>query len=390
MNYTQLATAIQDYTQNYETEFVDNIPTFVEQAEQRIYNNVQLPALRKNVTGNCTSGNKYLACPDDYLASYSLAVVDGDGNYEYLLNKDVNFIRAAYPSVAASDYGLPRYYGLFGSQYTLTNELSFILGPTPDDSYDVELHYFYYPVSIVQGAITLGTITAGSAYTNGTYSNVPLTGGNGSGATANITVSGNLNVESLSANLYINANGNITGGNLTSSGTLTTVYNESATGNIVPSANLTYNIGSTSAWWNNIYGTSIHAQYADLAERFESDIAYAPGTVVELGGVAEVTQVQDDLSDKVFGVISTRAAYLMNSSAGDDKTHPAVAMTGRVPVKVSGVIKKGQALVTTADGNAIASENGNVFAMAFCISIHCYGTRDKTDEKNHRLKEIIY
>ena len=147
MNYTQLSAAIQDYTQNYETEFVDNIPTFVEQAEQRIYNNVQLPALRKNVTGNCTSGNKYLACPDDYLASYSLAIIDGDGNYEYLLNKDVNFIRQAYPN--PSDTGLPAYYAIFGSRIANPDELAFILGPTPDSNYSAELHYYYYPESIV-------------------------------------------------------------------------------------------------------------------------------------------------------------------------------------------------------------------------------------------------
>ena len=147
MNYTQLATAIQDYTQNYETEFVDNIPTFVEQAEQRIYNNVQLPALRKNVTGNCTSGNKYLACPEDYLASYSLAIIDGDGNYEYLLNKDVNFIRQAYPN--PNDTGLPQYYAIFGSRLDNPDELSFILGPAPDANYVAELHYYYYPESIV-------------------------------------------------------------------------------------------------------------------------------------------------------------------------------------------------------------------------------------------------
>ena len=146
MNYTQLSAAIQDYTQNYETEFVANIPVFVEQAEQRIYNNVQLPALRKNVTGNCTSGNKYLACPDDYLASYSLAIIDGDGNYEYLLNKDVNFIRQAYPNPSST--GLPRYYAIFGSRLANPDELSFILGPTPDAAYSAELHYYYYPESI--------------------------------------------------------------------------------------------------------------------------------------------------------------------------------------------------------------------------------------------------
>lgn len=120
---------------------------FVRQAEQRIYNSVQFPSLRKNVTGNTTGSNKYLACPSDFLAVYSMAVVDGTGRYEYLLNKDVNFIRQAYP--APTSTGLPRYYALFGSQSNDANELTFILGPTPDAAYSVELHYFYYPESIV-------------------------------------------------------------------------------------------------------------------------------------------------------------------------------------------------------------------------------------------------
>jgi hypothetical protein len=140
--------------------------------------------------GTLTSSNNYLSCPDDYLSTYSLAVIDGTtGAYSYLLNKDVNFIREAYPTPTST--GFPRYYALFGSQYSNANELSFIVGPTPDSGYSVELHYFYYPVSIVQGAISsIGAITGGSLYTNGNYTNVPLTGGSGSGATANITVSG--------------------------------------------------------------------------------------------------------------------------------------------------------------------------------------------------------
>ena len=147
MNYTALSQAIQDYTQNTESSFVANIPTFVEQAEQRIYNQIQFPSLRKNVTGNMTANNKYLSCPSDFLSVFSMAVIDGTGVYYYLLNKDVNFIRAAYPQ--PTDSGQPAYYALFGPQTADPNELAFILGPTPDSNYQVELHYFYYPTSIV-------------------------------------------------------------------------------------------------------------------------------------------------------------------------------------------------------------------------------------------------
>jgi len=150
MNYTQLKQAIQDYTQNYETTFVNDIPLFVEQAEQRIYNSVQFPSLRKNVTGSITQYNQYLATPNDFLAPYSLAIYPvGGGPYLYLLNKDVNYMRQAYPDPAS--YGQPKYYALFGPTVTggsITNELTFILGPTPDTAYNAELHYYYYPVSI--------------------------------------------------------------------------------------------------------------------------------------------------------------------------------------------------------------------------------------------------
>ena len=146
MNYTELTAAICDYTQNFDTDFVDNIPVFVEQAEQRIYNTVQFPSIRKNVTGSITANNKYLACPDDFLAPYSMAVIDATGAYEFLLNKDVNFIRQAYPQ--PTDTAIPKYYALFGSQSNSANELTFILGPTPDATYSVELHYYYYPQSI--------------------------------------------------------------------------------------------------------------------------------------------------------------------------------------------------------------------------------------------------
>jgi hypothetical protein len=149
MNYTQLSTAIQDYTQNFEGDFVANIPLFVQQAEQRIYNTVQFPSLRKNVTGSVSTGNKYLSCPSDFLSVYSMAVIDVTGAYEYLLNKDVNFIRQAYPN--PNDTSIPKYYALFGPTVagaTISDELSFILGPTPDAAYNVELHYYYYPESI--------------------------------------------------------------------------------------------------------------------------------------------------------------------------------------------------------------------------------------------------
>jgi len=150
MNYTELKAAIQAYTENSETNFVAEIPVFVTQAEQRIYNSVQFPSIRKNVTSTIAVGTKYLDCPLDFLAAYSMAVIDGSGNYEYLLNKDVNFIRQAYPN-PTTDTGMPRYYALFGPTVlssTITDELSFIIGPTADASYGVELHYYYYPESI--------------------------------------------------------------------------------------------------------------------------------------------------------------------------------------------------------------------------------------------------
>jgi hypothetical protein len=251
MTYNELVTAVQDYCEN-------NFPTadmntMIRQAEQNIYNTVQIANLRKNVTGSLSAGNKYLSCPADFLSVYSLAVysyvtptatgtsgqstivvssstgisagmyvsgtgigtgatvssivgttvtlsvtnsgtvsgtVTFQGDYLYLLNKDVNFMREAYPN--PSYRGLPKHYAIFGPQSTDVNELSFIVGPTPNLAYNAELHYYYYPESIVQSAIaSLGTITGGSSYTNGKYFNVPLTGGTGSTATATIVVSSN-------------------------------------------------------------------------------------------------------------------------------------------------------------------------------------------------------
>ena len=153
MNYTALSNAIQAYTENTETDFVANIPVFVTQAEQRIYNSVQFPSIRKNVTSTIAVNTKYLDCPLDFLAVYSMAVIDASGNYEYLLNKDVNFIRQAYPQ--PTDTGTPKYYALFGPTVltsVIYDELSFIIGPTADASYGVELHYYYYPESITVAA----------------------------------------------------------------------------------------------------------------------------------------------------------------------------------------------------------------------------------------------
>jgi hypothetical protein len=166
VNYATLFTTIKGYLENdfpataltnssgtvADFTSIQQINTFIQQAEQRIYNNVQFPSLRMNVSGNCTQGNKYLACPTDFLAVYSLAVVDGDGLYTYLLNKDVNFIRESYPDPASQ--GLPEYYALFGPRSNEPNELTFILGPTPDDNYTMELHYFFYPETIVTANTT--------------------------------------------------------------------------------------------------------------------------------------------------------------------------------------------------------------------------------------------
>ena len=162
MNYAQLVSAIKGYAENDfpatagSFSSTDQLNTFIEQAEQRIFNSIQFPVIRKNVTGTTTSGNKYLATPVDFLSVFSIAVIAANGSYEFLLNKDVNFIREAYPT--PTDLGTPAYYALF-------NENTFILGPTPDSNYSTELHYFYYPESIV---------TAGTSWLGDNFDSVLL------------------------------------------------------------------------------------------------------------------------------------------------------------------------------------------------------------------------
>ena len=158
LNYAQLVVQIQDYTEN--TFTTTDINNFIQQAEQRIYNTVQLPALRKNVTGTLSIGNKYLAMPTDWLSTFSLAVINSANEYSYLLNKDVNFIRQSFPDTDTDFYGEPQYYAVF-------DNATFIVGPTPDANYSAELHYFYYPESIV---------TAGTSWVGNNFSSALLYG----------------------------------------------------------------------------------------------------------------------------------------------------------------------------------------------------------------------
>lgn len=166
MNYTELVAAIQSYTEDeYPTA---DINLFIQQAEERIFNSVQIPDLRKNVTGTMTAGSKYLNVPSDWLATFSLAVIDTDNSYTYLLNKDVNFIRESFPDTDNTFYKKPEYYAVF-------DDTTFILGATPDAAYDSELHYYYYPQSIVvAGTSWLGdnfdsTLLYGSLLEAATY-----------------------------------------------------------------------------------------------------------------------------------------------------------------------------------------------------------------------------
>ena len=242
MNYETLYNTIQAYAENTESLFLANIPIFVQQCEERVYNTINFASLRKNVTGTLTASNSYLSLPLDWLSTYSIAIYTSDYTtvpFTYLLNKDVNFIREAYPNPTAQ--GTPKYYAIFGPQYGNQNELSCILGPTPDQSYNVELHYFFYPPSIVQGIITSVTnvTNSGSGYVPGLYQNIPLTGGSGQSAYADFLVGSSGTVTSFTlqngGNFY--AVGDVLGVSASSLGgsgsgfsvTVTTINNSTGT-----------------------------------------------------------------------------------------------------------------------------------------------------------------
>jgi hypothetical protein len=254
LTYAQLVVAVSDYCEN--TFDTTDMNTMIKQAEQRIYNTVQIANLRKNVTGTITSGNKYLSCPDDFLSVYSIAVYpNGGGNYIYLLNKDVNFMRDAYPNPATT--GTPKHYAIFGPQSTNVNELSFILGPTPNATYGTELHYYYYPESIIQSpVVTLGAVTGGSSYTNGTYLNVSLTGGSGSSAVADIVVSGNA---VTSVTLTQGGSGYVVGNTLSAAAS---TVGGTGTGFSVPVATIGNTLGTT--WLGDNFDSAL--LYGTLCE----------------------------------------------------------------------------------------------------------------------------
>jgi hypothetical protein len=161
MNYTELEEALQDYLETREPTFVANIPTFVKQAEQRIYRSVLIPEFRKNVTGQTSSGNRYLARPADFLSAFSIAVIDGSGGYTYLIDKDMNFMREAYPNPSTT--GVPKYYSQFVGDSDESATGAFLLGPTPNGTYQIEMQYYYDPPSIVdEGTSWLGTNASGA------------------------------------------------------------------------------------------------------------------------------------------------------------------------------------------------------------------------------------
>ena len=304
MYYSDLVTSVQDIVEN--TFPTTDMNRFIEQVEQRIYNTVQLPSLRKNVTGILTNGNKYLSAPNDFLSVYSLAIypVDGtSGSYLYLLNKDVNFIREAYPN--PSETGQPKHYAIFGPQSNNEAELTFILGPTPNMAYNAELHYYYYPTSIIQAAInTVSIYNAGSGYTNGSYYNISLSGGTGNSATANIVVSG----------------GVVTSVNIINSGCYF------ASGDL-----LTATIGNTGTSFQ-LQVTAINNQYGEtwLGDNFDS--ALLNGVLIEALRYIKGADDQGTLIKMYQDMYSSSIALLKN--LGDGKMRMDAYRDGQIRLPV--------------------------------------------------------
>jgi hypothetical protein len=218
------------------------------------------------------------------------------------------------------------------------------------------------------------------------YVDTQLGGGTGTSAfAANITPAANVtytlgNTTSRWSNVF--SQSALVGNVFAANANIATVY---VSGAILPTSNTSVNIGSTGMWFNTFYGVSVQAQYADLAERFETDQPYDPGTVVALGGIKEITAAVDDLSEDVFGVISTRAAYLMNGAAGSDETHPPVAVNGRVPVRVIGRVRKGDRLVSAGNGLARAGAKNELSPF----NVIGRSLQDKTDTGEGTIEAIV-
>jgi hypothetical protein len=218
------------------------------------------------------------------------------------------------------------------------------------------------------------------------YVDTQLGGGTGTSSfAANITPGANVlytlgNTTNRWSNVFTEST--LVGNVYAANANIATVY---VSGTILPTSNTSVNLGSTGMWFNTFYGVSVQAQYADLAERFETDQPYDPGTVVALGGVKEITAAAEELSEDVFGVISTRAAYLMNGAAGSDTTHPPVAVNGRVPVRVIGKIRKGDRLVSAGNGLARAGAKNELSPF----NVIGRSLQDKTDTGEGTIEAIV-
>jgi hypothetical protein len=339
-----------------------------------------------HTVGNLIVNNKLFAVvSSDNTAFTPIITYTGSGLTQ--INPGINFTSTAEPTMISSPNmtfgvssgniqvtGLTNNYGfnVTANVGGTPRSIFYISGSTGDATFNGNVNFpANNPVTISNVASNISPVGNGtqnlgsiSSYWNNLYVN-------NVNALGNITA-GNIAVTSAGSFNSVTASGLGTFGNIsTTNGVFWANGTPYSTGvaifasvasNIIPSANLTYNLGSASAWWNNIYGTAIHAQYADLAERFEADSEYSPGTVVELGGSAEITAAVEELSENVFGVISTRAAYLMNSGAGTNQTHPPIAVQGRVPVKVTGRIRKGDRLVSAGNGIARAGSRSEITA----------------------------